>query len=370
MSDPEETVASVARASGIDATTSEPKNPVDSVLAGSTGEAIATVGDTAGRKQFYDSEGNPISKNQFKKLRRKEAYDATRMERRQALRSRKKENRKRRHEELMADPHRLAEYRREQQDRQKRRSKVRDSGVTIILDCEFDELMTPNEIISLSGQIARCYADNRAAMRRVKLLVTGVTGKLGARYRDVLKDVQKSWKRITFYERAYLGAPTDDSSEPEVVAGLSKDRLVYLSADADEVLETLEPGYTYIVGGIVDHNRYKNLCLDKARAQGIRTAQLPIAKYMDMTSRRVLTVNQVHEICLHYLDGRDWAVAFDKAIPGRKMAKVKTNDATAPVEDEDEDEQDEDGLVKAAGKASSDDDDDDETENPGDGQVG
>jgi hypothetical protein len=34
-------------------------------------------------------------------------------------------------------------------------------------------------------------------------------------------------------------------------------KLVYLSADAEEELETLKEDEVYIIGGIVDHNRYK-----------------------------------------------------------------------------------------------------------------
>jgi Trm5-related predicted tRNA methylase len=32
-----------------------------------------------------------------------------------------------------------------------------------------------------------------------------------------------------------------------------KKRVVYLSADADEVLEQIEPGDVFVIGGVVDH---------------------------------------------------------------------------------------------------------------------
>jgi tRNA (guanine9-N1)-methyltransferase len=50
---------------------------------------------------------------------------------------------------------------------------------------------------------------------------------------------------------------------------------------------------TYIIGAIVDHNRYKNLTLEKAEKQGIAHARLPIGGELKMRMSKVLTVNQV-----------------------------------------------------------------------------
>jgi hypothetical protein len=50
----------------------------------------------------------------------------------------------------------------------------------------------------------------------------------------------------------------DDSSPERILATpVSRDRVVYLTADSSEVLEELKEGETYIIGGICDHNRYK-----------------------------------------------------------------------------------------------------------------
>lgn len=52
-----------------------------------------------------------------------------------------------------------------------------------------------------------------------------------------------------------------------------KDKIVYLSADADETLTELKKDELYVIGGIVDRNRYKNLTLDKAADLEIRAAK-------------------------------------------------------------------------------------------------
>lgn len=74
-------------------------------------------------------------------------------------------------------------------------------------------------------------------------------------------------------------------------------------------------------GTHADHEQ--SLCYDKAVAQGIRTAKLPIGEYIKMSSRFVLTTNQVVEIMLKYLECRDWKEAFMEVIPQRKQPKLK-----------------------------------------------
>lgn len=45
-----------------------------------------------------------------------------------------------------------------------------------------------------------------------------------------------------------------------------KDKLVYLTADSENLATNLDPTDIFIIGGIVDHNRHKLLTLNKANA--------------------------------------------------------------------------------------------------------
>ncbi|KAF9317580.1 tRNA (guanine(9)-N(1))-methyltransferase [Podila horticola] len=96
-------------------------------------------------------------------------------------------------------------------------------------------------------------------------------------------------------------------------------KIVYLSADSPNTITHLDPGTSYILGGIVDKNRFPRLCQDKAEKLGLETAQLPIGDYIQMSSRRILTVNQVFEILLQFIECNDWKEAFLKVIPQRKL---------------------------------------------------
>ncbi len=71
-----------------------------------------------------------------------------------------------------------------------------------------------------------------------------------------------------------------------------------MDADAEDELSELEPSKAYIIGGIVDRNRYKGLCWTKAESDGIKTARLPIGEYVKLHAAPVMTVNQVmHTLC-------------------------------------------------------------------------
>ena len=65
-----------------------------------------------------------------------------------------------------------------------------------------------------------------------------------------------------------------------------------MTSEAKDVLESIEEDKVYIVGGLVDHNRLKGITYEKAKQQGIATAQLPISDHIRVSGRKVLTVNQ------------------------------------------------------------------------------
>lgn len=98
---------------------------------------------------------------------------------------------------------------------------------------------------------------------------------------------QQSEEQLQDLARYLTGPRLPDAIPPS-------SHLVYLSADSEEELTTLSPNEIYVIGGIVDRNRHKMLCQNKAVELGIRTARLPIGSFIEnMPTRKVLTVNQV-----------------------------------------------------------------------------
>ena len=58
---------------------------------------------------------------------------------------------------------------------------------------------------------------------------------------------------------------------------------MYLTAEAEETLETIEPGTMYIIGGVVDRNRLPGVCAERAKKLGIVQKRLPITENINVT---------------------------------------------------------------------------------------
>ena len=119
------------------------------------------------------------------------------------------------------------------------------------------------------------------------------------------------------------GTIENDTDRKEGTSAMEHGEIVYLSSESDEVLMELKPYSTYIIGGLVDHNRHKGICYKRARERGVRTARLPIGEYLKMASRQVLATNHVCEIMLNWLSCGDWASSFAAVIPKRKEWSIK-----------------------------------------------
>lgn len=122
-------------------------------------------------------------------------------------------------------------------------------------------------------QVMYSYAANGKAEVPCRLSLTGCNG-----------DIRTQLERHAGFQNWLLHK--EDKSYLEVFENRKED-LVYLTADSETVLETLDKSKIYIVGGLVDRNRWKGITAEKAERQGIATAKLPIGEHMKMLSSQV-----------------------------------------------------------------------------------
>lgn len=262
-----------------------------------------------------------MSKSQMKKLKKRQYYEEKKQKRKQAEKQQKQADLERRRE---AGRQRIAAMTEEEQkkwreerdarglarkhERQEARARMEkalDIGQKIVIDLDFADLMTDTELRSICQQLGYCWHINCAAKHPAHLALTSLQGKM----REVMgRQISGylNWQATTT-EKPYIEHFAD-----------CKDRLVYLTADSENELQELDPEAIYIVGGIVDRNRHKLLCYNKAEEQGIAHARLPIGEYVRLASSQVMTTNHIIHILLHWLELRDWKAAFEAVIPNRK----------------------------------------------------
>ncbi len=118
----------------------------------------------------------------------------------------------------------------------------------------------------------------------VNWILTGITGEIKAHLK---RQNFENWPVTIHSDSSYLDHYV-------------KQDLVYLTADSENTVDVLDPNKAYIIGGIVDRNRYKNLTLDKANKDGIAHARLPINHFIQLKGSTILTVNHVFEIVVEW----------------------------------------------------------------------
>ena len=299
------------------------------------------------------AEAKALSKNQLKKLKRDQEWEANRAKRKAKRKEKlqEKKQRKRAAREGLAPSasataNSSSVISQDHQINHERKLKHPDSvkvPITIVLDCGFDDLMNDKERKSLGSQVTRSYSDNHKSPFQSHLAVSSFGGFLKERFEGLLEGHHHSWKGVRFLEEDFVQAAEQANGwmkgdcsgrlagvfEEKAIADQPVDELirtgevVYLTSDSPNTLTELRPYSTYIIGGLVDRNRHKGICYKRAMERGIKTAKLPVGDYMQMTSRFVLATNHVAEIMLRWLELGDWGKAFLLVMPKRKGGILK-----------------------------------------------
>ncbi|KAL5530081.1 TRM10 [Sanghuangporus sanghuang] len=326
----------------------DPSKPKTSDNTAGNSPPADTPQDSPSQPSLGQQQEQPLSKKAQKRAAKAAILQEKKLEKRQRERAAKKEKKRERKERLVRGVLDSEEGEGDERGeggepvRKKARKSYTNEGgrnpfkARVIVDLGFDSYMTDKEISSLSSQLAYCYSANRKATQPFEsLLFTSLSGRLHARLERENNAGYKRWACCEWWEEGYDRLWTEDPRDDDALNAAkgaanadekksrsSKDAIVYLTSDADDELEELKEGETYILGGIVDRNRHKLLCQKKAAAQGIRTARLPIGKYLkELKTRKVLTVNQVFEILIHWVESRNWEEAIYGVMPKRKFTQ-------------------------------------------------
>ena len=144
----------------------------------------------------------------------------------------------------------------------------------VAIDLSFASMLSEVEQRSLWRQLQVCYGANRRAAAPLSLHLTSLAG-------CPPEGIELGWPPdrpppSSAVERVRALGWTVGVHEGAVTEHFDPSSVVYLSPDADTVLDKLQTDTVYVLGGLVDRSVRRGASLSRAAQLGVRTARLPL----------------------------------------------------------------------------------------------
>jgi len=306
---------------------------------------INILNESNNNENIKDEKPNlPISKNQLKKMKKQEEWKKKMEKIKQYKREKKKEKKKLKREERerleKLNPKKEDEineiknkdksnipFKSKKQLKEEFKQKCKN-GMKVIIDCDFEHLMNEQGNKSMVRQIVDLYSINKESSNPFRAILYGV----GKQIKEGLeKSNYENWIGIEVYFKEDFS--TFDKFIEQILYKNDKrplddikKNIFYLTADSENIIENIDNNATYIIGGIVDRNKYKGLTFNKAKELGINHGKFPIGDYLKLQSSQVLTTNHTFHILNEFSIKHDWKDAFVSIIPKRKQEEKEESE--------------------------------------------
>ncbi|KAK6015530.1 tRNA (guanine-N(1)-)-methyltransferase [Ostertagia ostertagi] len=203
---------------------------------------------------------------------------------------------------------------------------------SLVIDCRFLPLLSPRGAELTALQLKYLISENRDSRTPWQLYFT---------------NFDHSSERIRRLKDKHLSAIDSPSTCSPIISPQSftdlfpRERVVYLSPDAEEVIEDVQEHdvtlKVYVLGGIVDRVPEKGIprqaSLETAIAEEVRCMKLPLDKYVTWKSgTKFLTLTAVFSILRNvHSSGGDWETALRKNIPVRNIRSAEEKSVAGRV---------------------------------------
>ena len=187
------------------------------------------------------------------------------------------------------------------------------TGLQVAIDFGYDSLMSSRELASLATQTGLCHNLAKQHGEHVSLALCGLDSSSSASAFLEAAGVD-SW-HLTQHERlSAMEAP-----------------LIYLSPDAEEVLDDLDPAAVYVIGALIDRSVQSGASLARAAAGGCCARRLPLREHLspDMLHdiKSALNINAVFHVLIEWTHCRSWQAAL---LSGLRQSQRTTAISPAP----------------------------------------
>lgn len=180
----------------------------------------------------------------------------------------------------------------------------------IVFDCSYESYMSDLNIKFCAKQLVHGYSFNRLhhSPFHVKYCNFNQNSTL-FKYLDKL--LIQNITKLDITEKSYL----------EVYP---KDKIVYLSPHATDVVHKFDKDVVYVIGAYVDRGCGKKISLGKAKEANVRMAKLPIDHYIDwQKGGKSLPINIVLSILLDARYHGNWSKALRENLPSRCITRYE-----------------------------------------------
>lgn len=188
-----------------------------------------------------------------------------------------------------------------------------DESAEVVVDLSYDAMMPEKDAADCVDMCLRIDTANRRSEKPFLIHYTGFRPD---------GSVQKHLKRNSY--RHWAGRFNTE----HFMKLFDTKKLVYLTSESDNVIETLEPSNIYVLGGLVDHNKHGNQFLRLAEEFGIQHARLPIFEHIIINSSTVLKIDQVFKMISFMNAGKTWKQTLVKIMPSMRYTLAKAEKAS------------------------------------------
>uniref|UniRef100_UPI0037E8D289 tRNA methyltransferase 10 homolog B n=1 Tax=Semicossyphus pulcher TaxID=241346 RepID=UPI0037E8D289 len=201
-----------------------------------------------------------------------------------------------------------------------RLAEAQSTGLKLCVDLSMTDSMSDKEVSRLAGQLRRLYGSNKKATRPFHLFLTD------------LREDSRLYRECIRMNEGFLNYMMDITEE-SCLDLFPPEKVVYLTPDAEEALQTVDADKVYVLGGLVDESIQKKLSFSKATELSVHMVRLPIDEFMVKKNNtknfhsKILAVNQVFDILLTFCNTGSWTEALQAWFPLGKGYVVAQEDS-------------------------------------------
>lgn len=189
---------------------------------------------------------------------------------------------------------------------------IQFDGPKIVFDMDYDRFMGSKLKRYTANQVKMFIADNRQNRSPFIINLCNVNTKTETmkQLETLIPTIRNSSFPINIHEEC-------------ITDRFPREKLVYLTPDSQNLLQDYNHEDIFVLPGVIDKGQNGPITMAKAKKLGLRTAYLPLARYLNWgRGDKSLPLNLIANTLLDFKNKQDWNAAL-KHVPSRKLKPIR-----------------------------------------------